>query len=136
MRNHAQGESFSKMNTITRNSNMFLENLSNSSNILTANHFYKRKEINGQTNSREKNRTKQDNNNSNEIIKELKKMNDDNIVVHNQFLNNKQIKFKIKKVKSEVELFQNFILQNFQNQNAKDNRNVIEKLGNKIKSNI
>ena len=130
MRNHAQGESFSKMNTITRNSNMFLENLSNSSNILTANHFYKRKEINGQTNSREKNRTKQDNNNSsNEIIKELKKMNDDNIVVHNQFLNNKQIKFKIKKVKSEVELFQNFILQNFQNQNAKDNRNVIEKLG-------
>ena len=45
MRNYLRNDSLSKNNTNTKNSN-FYDNSINSSNILTANHFYQLKELN------------------------------------------------------------------------------------------
>ena len=53
MRNHAQSESISKNNTNTRNT-LYLENSINSSNVLTSNQFYKKKEYREENSSNEK----------------------------------------------------------------------------------
>ena len=53
----------------------------------------------------------------------------DALIIHNQVLDNKEIKPKLKKVNSEVELFQDYVLEDYKNQNVNDTRNIIEKLG-------
>ena len=134
MRNHAQSETISKNNTNSRNT-LYLENSINCSNVLTSNQFYQKKEFKEGHNSNEKTRTKTKN--SNEInIKENKIVNDnavqigdDTLIIHNQILDDKEIKPKLKKINSEVELFQDYIIEDYKNQNANDTRNVIEKLG-------
>ena len=127
MRNYSQNNSLSKINSISRN-NTRLENSCNNSNVLTANHFFLKKRMNETMSSRKKNKETNSSNN-NEIIKELKKINDFKFIVHNKILNNKGIKLKPKKVKSEIELFQDYYLESFKYPNNNYKRNVIEKLG-------
>ena len=136
MRNHAQSESISKNNTNTRNT-LYLENSINSSNVLTSNQFYKKKEYREENSSNEKTKTKTKTKNTNDINSRENKIVGDNVihlgdeilVIHNQILDDKEIKPKIKKVNSEVELFQDYIIEDYKNQNTNDTRNVIEKLG-------
>ena len=136
MRNHAQSESISKNNTNTRNT-LYLENSINSSNVLTSNQFYKKKEYREENSSNEKTKTKTKTKNTNDINSRENKIVGDNVihlgdeilVIHNQILDDKEIKPKIKKVNSEVELFQDYIIEDYKNQNVNDTRNVIEKLG-------
>ena len=137
MRNYLRNDSLSKNNTNTKNSN-FYDNSINSSNILTANHFYQLKELNTSKNINEKkvnSKTKNDNEISlkeNKITGNNIKMYDEEknkVIIHNKYLNEKEINPKLIKVNSEVELFQDYIIDDYKNQNINDSRNVIEKLG-------
>ena len=140
MRNIIQNESLSKNNTNSKAS-LWLENSLNTSNILTSNHFYKIKETIEPPNTEEKNKI--GNNQDTEMkIKEYrnvcdsvgvgnsyKETNDDTFIIHTKILNDNNIKPKFKKVNSELELFQDYILEDYKNPNIKDQRNIIEKLG-------
>ena len=140
MRNIIQNESLSKNNTNSKTS-LWLENSLNTSNILTSNHFYKIKETIEPPNTEEKNKI--GNNQDTEMkIKEYrnvcdsvgvgnsyKETNDDTFIIHTKILNDSNIKPKFKKVNSELELFQDYILEDYKNPNIKDQRNIIEKLG-------
>lgn len=140
MRNIIQNESLSKNNTNSKAS-LWLENSLNTSNILTSNHFYKIKETIEPPNTEEKNKI--GNNQDTEMkIKEYrnvcdsvgvgnsyKETNDDTFIIHTKILNDSNIKPKFKKVNSELELFQDYILEDYKNPNIKDQRNIIEKLG-------
>ena len=140
MRNIIQNDSLSKNNTNSKAS-LWLENSLNTSNILTSNHFYKIKETIEPPNTEEKNKI--GNNQDTEMkIKEYrnvcdsvgvgnsyKETNDDTFIIHTKILNDNNIKPKFKKVNSELELFQDYILEDYKNPNIKDQRNIIEKLG-------
>lgn len=140
MRNIIQNESLSKNNTNSKAS-LWLENSLNTSNILTSNHFYKIKETIEPPNTEEKNKI--GNNQDTEMkIKEYrnvcdsvgvgnsyKETNDDTFIIHTKILKDNNIKPKFKKVNSELELFQDYILEDYKNPNIKDQRNIIEKLG-------
>ena len=137
MRNYLRNDSLSKNNTNTKNSN-FYDNSINSSNILTANHFYQLKELNTSKNINE-NKVNSKTKNDNEISLKENKITGNNIkmyteeknkvIIHNKYLNEKEINPKLIKVNSEVELFQDYIIDDYKNQNINDSRNVIEKLG-------
>ena len=137
MRNQIQNESLSKNNTKTKS--LYLENSINTSNVLTSNQFYQHKGPMEPIISEEKNIIKPKNeteikikeykNIGNNIGTNFKELKDDTLIIHNKFLNDKAIKPKLKKVNSEVELFQDYILEDYKNQNINDQRNVIEKLG-------
>ena len=129
MRNLSKNEFLSKNNTNTKNS-LNLENTIISSNILTANHFYQAKDTN------EKNKSKEKNDNElkikeNKVIGNTHKNNayEEKVVIHNQFLNDNKIKPKLKKANSELEIFQDYLLEDYKNQKINDQRNIIEKLG-------
>ena len=129
MRNRSKNESLSKNNTNTKNS-LYLDNTIISSNILTANHFYQTKDTNEKINLKEKS--------DNELkIKENKVIGkthinnayEEKVVIHNQFLNDNKIKPKLRKANSELEIFQDYLLEDYKNQKINDQRNIIEKLG-------
>ena len=126
MRNRSKNESLSKINTNTRNS-LNLDNTIMSMNVMTANHFYQPKE---------KNDTMPQNDNEIKVkyIKVMDKTHKSNafekkVVIHNKFLNDNKIKPKLKKANSEMEIFQDYLLEDYKNQKVNDQRNIIEKLG-------
>ena len=144
MRNNVQNENLSKNNTNTKNS-LNLEYSINSSNVLTSNHFYLSKEFNTARNSQQiiksvdkvekdekiKKNEKEINIKENKIIgNNNKNTPQDTLIIHNKILANKNLIPKLKKVKSEYEIYQDYAIEEYKNAyNNKDQRNIIEKLG-------
>ena len=131
MRNQSKFDTLSKNITNSKTS-LHLDNSNNSSHILTSNHFYQLKDIkfpnylNGKRNA--------NTNLKNEIIfrnnnNSLSHKNHGKFIIHNKFINNDSIQQNFKKVNSEMELFQDYVLEDYKNQKVNDQRNIIEKLG-------
>ena len=131
MRNQSKFDTLSKNITNSKTS-LHLDNSNNSSHILTSNHFYQLKDIkfpnylNGKRNA--------NTNLKNEIIfrnnnNSLSHKNHEKFIIHNKFINNDSIQQNFKKVNSEMELFQDYVLEDYKNQKVNDQRNIIEKLG-------
>ena len=124
MRNQSKLESLSK-NITNSKSYLNLSNSNNSSHILTANHFYKLKDIKNLNYLSGKSTS--NTNINNKII--FKANNHDKFIIHNKIINEDNIQPNKKKVVSEIELFQDYVLEDYKNQKFNDQRNIIEKLG-------
>ena len=131
-----QIKNISKNNTNTRNT-LYLENSRNSSNALTSSQFYLIKNLKTVKNSDKKKISEEKNTKieneinikENKIIRNIDNyINDENLVIHNKMLNNKNIKPLLNKVKNEYEIYQDYTLDEYKNVNNKDPRNAIEKL--------
>ena len=124
MRNYSKFDTLSK-NITNSKSSLNLANSNNSSHILTANHFFKLKDIKLPNYLSGKNKEITELNNK--IIFKINNRN--KFIVHNKIINKDDIQPKKKKVNSELELFQDYVLEDYKNQKINDQRNIIEKLG-------
>ena len=124
MRNYSKFETLSKSITNTKSS-LNLAKSNNSSHILTANQFFKLKDIKlpYYLSGKNKENTKL----NKKIIFQVN--NHDTFILHEKIINKDDIQPYKKKVNSEVELFQDYVLEDYKNQKLNDQRNIIEKLG-------